>query len=155
MPFPDNYFATAISNSVLEHIPDIQAVLNEISRVLQPGGQLVITMPSHYFTEKLGGAAFFERLGFSGMADNYRRFFNYISRHAHTDGPEVWAERLAQAGFTIERWQYYFSEKALRTLELGHVQGVPAAIMHFLTGHWIVAPWRSSLRQTDAWVRPY
>ncbi|MCA9868235.1 MAG: class I SAM-dependent methyltransferase [Anaerolineales bacterium] len=155
MPFADNYFAAAFSNSVLEHIPDIQPVLNEISRVLRPGGRFLITTPSHYFTEFLGGAALFERLHLDGMAERYRRWFNFISRHAHTDPPQTWADRLATAGFVIERWQYYFSRDALRTLELGHAQGLPSAALHALTGHWIVAPWESSLGPTERWVRPY
>ena len=82
-------------------------------------------------------------------------FFNGISRHEHTDSPEVWAARLAQAGFAIERWQYYFSTEALHALEIGHAQGVPSALMHFLTGTWVVAPWESSLKWTDKWVRPF
>ena len=155
LPFPDNYFASAFSNSVLEHIPDIQPVLNEIGRVLQPGAPFLITTPSHYFTEFLGGGAFFDRLGLKGPANRYRDFFNTISRHAHTDSPETWASRLAEAGFAIERWQYYFSREALRALEIGHVQGLPAAMMHALTGHWIVAPWQSSLGPTERWVRPF
>lgn len=155
LPFPDNHFASAFSNSVLEHIPDIQPVLNDVNRVLQPDGRFLITMPSHYFTEWLGGAALFEKLGSDGLAEWYRQKFNGISRHAHTDPPEVWAARLAQAGFEIERWQYYFSKEALRALEIGHAQGIPAAIMHALTGHWIVAPWESSLKWTDRWLRPY
>ena len=32
-PFPDDYFASAFSNSVLEHIPDVEAVLKETARV--------------------------------------------------------------------------------------------------------------------------
>ena len=155
LPFPDNYFASAFSNSVLEHIPDIQPVLNEIGRVLQPGAPFLITTPSHYFTEFLGGGAFFDRLGLNGLGDRYRDFFNMISRHAHTESPETWANRLAEAGFAIERWQYYFSREALRTLETGHVQGLPAAAMHALTGHWILAPWESSLGPTERWVRPF
>ncbi|MEZ4643748.1 MAG: class I SAM-dependent methyltransferase [Chloroflexota bacterium] len=155
LPFPDHSFASAISNSVLEHIPDVQPVLNEVSRVLQPNGRFVITMPSHNFTQNLGGAALFESLGMPGLADRYRRFFNFISRHAHTDTAEVWAARLAEAGFVVERWQYYFSTQALRTLEWGHVQGLPSAILHALSGHWIVAPWESSLRRTEQWVRPF
>lgn len=155
LPFPDNHFASAFSNSVLEHIPDIQPVLNEVNRVLRPDGRFLITMPSHYFTEWLGGAAFFEKLGSEGLAEWYRQKFNGISRHAHTDPPEVWTARLAQAGFAIERWQYYFSKEALRALEIGHAQGIPSAIMHALTGHWIVAPWESSLKWTDRWLRPY
>lgn len=155
LPFPDHSFASAISNSVLEHIPDVQPVLNEISRVLQPGGLLVITMPSHNFTQNLGGAALLTSLGLPDLADRYRRFFNFISRHAHTDTAEAWAARLAEAGFRVERWQYYFSTRALRALEWGHVQGLPAAILHALTGHWIVAPWESSLQRTNRWLRPF
>ena len=154
MPFPDESFASVISNSVLEHIPDIQPVLNEASRVLKTGGKLVITMPSDNFTKMLGGAAAFERVGLDGMADSYRNFFNGISRHAHTDAPQVWAERLAQAGFAIVRWQQYFSQDALRALEVGHAQGVPSAVLHALTGHWIVAPYQRSLQVTEQWLRP-
>lgn len=155
LPFGDATFASAFSNSVLEHIPDIQPVLDEVGRVLRPGARFVITTPSQYFTEFLGGAAFFERLRLSGLAASYRRLFNRISRHTHTDSPETWSARLAQAGFAIERWQYYFSREALRALEIGHVQGLPSAAMHALTGHWIVAPWESSLRPTERWVRPF
>lgn len=155
MPFPRHHFASAFSNSVLEHIPDIQPVLNEISRVLRPGGRFVMTTPSHLFTEWLGGAQILTSLKMNGLADRYRGFFNTISRHAHTDTPEVWAARLAQAGFRVDLWQYYFSEAALHALEVGHAQGVPSAIMHALTGRWIVAPWRSSLQLTERWVRPF
>lgn len=155
LPFPDNTFATVISNSVLEHIPDVQAVLNEAGRVLKRDGRLVITMPSEYFTQYLGGAQALERMGLPGIARQYRRFFNFISRHARTDGPAVWAERLGQAGFAVVRWQYYFSPGALRALEWGHVQGLPSAVLHFLTGHWVVAPWENNLKRTEQWVRPY
>jgi SAM-dependent methyltransferase len=155
LPFADDYFASAFSNSVLEHIPDIQPVLNEVSRVLRTGGRFLITMPSQYFNEYLGGAAFFERLRLPGLAGRYRSFFDFITRHAHTDSPETWAGRLALAGFAVERWQYYFSRDALRALEVGHVQGLPSAVLHALTGHWIVAPWESSLAPTERWVRPF
>lgn len=152
LPFADDTFASVISNSVLEHIDDVQPVLCEASRVLRPGGKLVITMPSHLFTEYLGGAALLRPLG---LAAAYRRFFNRISRHAHTDPPQLWAQRLARAGFAVDRWQYYFSKDALRALEIGHVQGFPSAIIHLLTGSWILAPWRANLRRTEQWVRPY
>ena len=36
-PFPDGYFASAFSNSVLEHIPHIDAVLADTARVLKTG----------------------------------------------------------------------------------------------------------------------
>ncbi len=155
MPFPDGHFGSVISNSVLEHIPDVQPALNDASRVLKIGGKLMVTMPSHHFTQNLAGARFFEQLELPAAADAYRRLFNRISRHAHTDSAQRWAERLGQAGLAVERWQYYFSPEALRALEWGHVQGLPAWIAHFLTGHWILAPWRSSLAGTERWTRPF
>lgn len=155
LPFPDNTFGGAFSNSVLEHIPDIQPVLNEVSRVLRPGARFLITTPSHLFTQHLAGAELFERLRLDGLADRYRMLFNRISRHAHTDTPEVWAARLAEAGMRIERWQYYFSRGALHALEIGHAQGLPSAVLHAATGHWIVAPWESNLRPTERWLRPF
>ena len=155
MPFPDGHFASAISNSVLEHIPDIQPVLNETGRVLQMGGRFLITMPNHRFTERLWGAQFFERLKLPGMADRYRKGFNFISRHQHTESAEWWCERLAEAGLAVERWQYYFSEKALHALEIGHAQGLPSAALHALTGQWILAPTETNLALTERWLRPF
>ncbi|MEM7799696.1 MAG: methyltransferase domain-containing protein [Chloroflexota bacterium] len=155
MPFPDEYFSTAFSNSVLEHIPDIVPVLKETSRVLKPGGRFIMTMPNHRFTEMLSGAQLFERIGLDPLADRYRTLFNYISRHAHTEPIEWWADKLAQGGLAVERWQYYFSPDALRALEIGHAQGIPSAMIHMLTGKWIIAPTEQSLGPVDRWVRPH
>ncbi len=155
MPFPSNHFGAVISNSVLEHIPDVTSVLVEAGRVLQPDGIFLMTMPNHRFTKMMWGALFFERLGLDKMADRYRDLFNFVSRHQHTEPIEWWADRLAQGGMVVERWQYYFSPAALHTLEFGHVQGLPAAVTHLFTGKWIIAPTRESLALTERWVRPY
>ncbi|MGB3714127.1 MAG: glycosyltransferase family 39 protein [Candidatus Promineifilaceae bacterium] len=155
LPFADGHFASAISNSVLEHISDLQPVLYEIHRVLQDDGRFVVTMPSHYFTANLGGALALEKVRLKPLADGYRSAFNRMARHAHVDPPEKWAARFADAGFSVARWQYYFSTKALHALEIGHLQGLPSAIIHAITGHWILAPWESNLRITERWVRPF
>lgn len=154
MPFPEGHFASVISNSVLEHIPDVQSVLNESFRVIKPGGRLVITFPSDNFTTRLGGALWLERRGLTGLADRYRHAFNYIARHAHTDSDETWARRLSEAGFIIERRQAYFSDEALHALEAGHFLGIPSLITHLLTRRWIIGPWRGSLFFTERWLRP-
>ncbi len=155
LPFANGHFGSAISNSVLEHISDLQPVLYEIHRVLRDDGRFVVTMPSHYFTTNLGGAMALEKVRLKPLADAYRRAFNGIARHAHVDPPEKWAARFADAGFSVTRWQYYFSTKALHALEIGHLQGLPSAIIHAIAGHWILAPWESNLRITERWVRPF
>ena len=155
LPFPDQSFGSAIGNATLAHIPDIQPALIELSRVLQPGAPLALTVPSHNFKKFLGGTNFFNRLGLETISDSYCEFFNDISRHTHTDPPEVWSERLAQAGFSIDRWQYYFSKDATRVYEKGHFIGIPSAVLHALTGHWILGPWESNLKWTEKWARPH
>jgi ubiquinone/menaquinone biosynthesis C-methylase UbiE len=42
LPFPDNSFDAAISTQVLEYVPDVDAALAEVHRVLRPAGRVVI-----------------------------------------------------------------------------------------------------------------
>ena len=53
MPFPQAYFGSAVSNSVLEHIPPLEEVLLETARVLQPGAPFVFCVPNHQFLSSL------------------------------------------------------------------------------------------------------
>lgn len=46
LPFPDAAFDFVYSSNVLEHIPDLTAVLAEMRRVLKPGGMAVHSVPS-------------------------------------------------------------------------------------------------------------
>jgi SAM-dependent methyltransferase/putative flippase GtrA len=45
MPFADGQFTAAICIEVLEHAEDPEGLLNEIARVLKPGGVLLLTTP--------------------------------------------------------------------------------------------------------------
>jgi SAM-dependent methyltransferase len=46
LPFPDDTFDRVIASEVLEHVTDDQRSLDEIFRVLKPGGTLAATVPS-------------------------------------------------------------------------------------------------------------
>ena len=46
LPFPDDTFDRIIASEVLEHVPDDQVALDELFRVLKPGGTLAVTVPS-------------------------------------------------------------------------------------------------------------
>lgn len=136
MPFATNSFNTVVSNSVLEHIPDLDPVIVETFRVLKPGGYFLFCSPSDHFTDWLIGAKIF--------GDSYRRFFNQIARHHHTDSPQRWRERLGRAGFSVERIWYYFSPRATQTLEMGHYFGLPNLISKKLFGSWVLYPSKSN-----------
>lgn len=46
LPFPDNTFDLVLSNEVLEHVQDDRKAVEEIVRILQPGGRLVLFAPN-------------------------------------------------------------------------------------------------------------
>ena len=140
LPFLDSSFPTAISNSVLEHIPQVQPVLNEVARKLKPGGKFLITVPNHHFITDLWGVEIFNRIGLKGIAKYYSQFFNRIARHYNLDTPEVWEARLKSAGFTTVEHFNYFPRWALHKLERGHLWGLPNLLWKKLFGKWILFP---------------
>ena len=155
MPFPDGYFASALSNSVLEHIPHLDDVLAETGRVLRTGAPLVFCCPNPGYREKLSIPAILRKVGLDGLAKRYTDWFMRISRTVHADSPTVWEERLSRSGFTLERWWHYFSPDSLRVLEWGHYFGVPSLAAKLIFGQWILAPTRWNLWLTEKLVRPY
>ena len=52
-PFPDEHFSSAISNSVLEHIPHIDAVLADTARVLKAGAPFYFCVPNPRYLSEL------------------------------------------------------------------------------------------------------
>lgn len=136
MPFKDNYFGCCISNSVLEHIIDLNNVLNETGRVLRPGALFVFCVPNHRFLASLSISNFFDRFGLKFLGNLYRTFFNKISRHHTCESQEQWAARLESAGFKIEKAWDYFSPRSFHRLEWGHYLGLPSLVIHFFTRKW-------------------
>ena len=47
LPFPNSSFGTVISAETIEHVPHPQRALDELARVLQPGGRLFLTTPNY------------------------------------------------------------------------------------------------------------
>lgn len=45
LPFPDNSFDSILTSEVFEHVFNLPEILAELSRVLKPGGKILITCP--------------------------------------------------------------------------------------------------------------
>ncbi len=155
IPFPDGYFASAVSNSVLEHIPQIEAVLAETARVLKPGAPFLFCVPNPRYLSELSVPAKLSKVGLSGLGEAYTSWFRGMSRVYHAEPPEVWQAWLEQAGFQLDEWWHYFSPQAMRVLEWGHYFGAPTLLPHILTKKWILAPTRWNLALTARIIRPY
>lgn len=146
-PFPDGHFASGFSNSVLEHIPHIDAVLAETARVLRPGAPFYFCVPNTRYLSELS----ISRL----LGRRYTEWFRRISRVSHADEPDVWRARLASAGFELVRWWHYFSPSSMRVLEWGHYFGLPSVFARVLTGKWIIAPAKWNLGLTELYVKGF
>jgi len=56
IPLPDGSADVVTSFTVLEHVPDEQASLAEMRRVLRPGGKLILTVPNRWWIFETHGA---------------------------------------------------------------------------------------------------
>lgn len=153
LPFADASFATVISNCVIEHIIDNDAVLSEIARVLRPGGTFATTLPSQHFADMLLGSTLLRGLHLRRLSAAYGRFFNRISYHHHIHDPDEWRRRLDAVGLEVVHWSYYFSARAHRAFDASHYLGVPNLISRKLTGRWVVHPLQ--MKPFEWWMRRY
>jgi ubiquinone/menaquinone biosynthesis C-methylase UbiE len=140
MPFPNRSFKTVISNCVLEHIPDIDAALGEIHRVLKPKGRLLITVPSECFNEDSFFKGLLRKIGLPVLGEKYLENLNSIFKHHHVDSSAVWKKRLKKAGFKMEKADYSIPVQAYHTYERWLIPAFPAKIFKILFGRWVIGP---------------
>ncbi len=107
MPYPDDRFATVVSNSVLEHIPELEPVLRESARVLQPGGHLVATVPSDAFRTLLAGYRDRMAGGDAAGAEAYAAGIDRALEHYRYPSPDEWRAMLAPVGLELRDARYY------------------------------------------------
>ncbi len=155
MPFPDGYFASVVANCVVEHIPDIEGVLSETARVLQPGGRFVFGVPSENFADMLLGVSLLKRLGLGEVGQAYGDWFNAHSQHFHTDPPALWFDRLHRHGFQVEHHEYYISELPHQIFDLLHYASIPRLLSRKLTGRWTAFDNPVSQALYEALLRPF
>ncbi len=155
IPIVSSYFASAMSNSVLEHIPQVDLVLREAARVLRRGAPFIFCVPNPNYLGFLSLARGLDQIGLRRAAQSYREWFRRMTRVAHLDSAEGWRARVEAAGFVLERTWEYFSKAALQTLEWGHLGGVPSLVARWLSGRWILIPGRANLALTEALIVRY
>ncbi len=114
LPYADGSFATAFSNSVLEHIPDVGPVVREVGRVLQDGGRFIFTVPSDAFRVLLDGYIRLVQDGDARGAEAYASSVDDWLEHYHYHSPEEWGRILASAGLKIVKTRYYIPERVER-----------------------------------------
>lgn len=107
MPYADESFACVFSNSVLEHIPEVDPVLREASRVLKPGGRFIATVPSDAFRRLLAGYRERVEVGDLDGAEAYALGVDQRLEHHRYPTPSDWETLLGAVGMRLLRARYY------------------------------------------------
>ena len=109
LPYATGSFGSVYSNSVVEHIPDPQHVLPELSRVLRKDGLLALTVPSDKFRGLLDGV---KRASTPAEAEAYANRIDALFAHHHYHSPDEWRALFATVGLNLVKAIYYVSPDA-------------------------------------------
>lgn len=128
IPEDTESFDYIISNSVLEHIKDIEAVIAEVARLLKVGGNLVFTVPSPGFHQCLHGP-----LNSGASRKTYLQEMDRRLAHFYYWSPEDWKQVLARHGLVIEHQVEYFNLYEVRRWE--SISRFTAGILYAMGGN--------------------
>jgi len=98
LPFADQSFDTIICNHVLEHIPDDHKAMQELFRVLKPGGMAILQVP--YEQER---STTFEDDSITDPKERARIFGQYD--HVRVYGMDYF-DKLSEVGFDVSAVDY-------------------------------------------------
>ena len=154
LPFRDGFFQSVLANCALEHMPDLDAVLDEVARVLKPGGTFVFTVPNEKHNRNLVVARGLDRIGLRTAAAAYREWFRWMQAHFHMYGVDEWRRRVEARGLVVTVCRDYLSPRATALLELGHYAGWHNLLSRWLFGRWVLFPWRPLFFLTERLLAP-
>jgi SAM-dependent methyltransferase len=98
LPFADNAFDVILCNHVLEHIPNDTKAMQELYRILKPGGWGIFQIPQDLKREKT-----FEDNSITDKKERARIFGQYD--HVRIYGRDYF-DKLRSVGFTVEEVDY-------------------------------------------------
>lgn len=112
MPYADAQFGTVFSGCAMEHVPPMPEMLREVARVLKPGGCLITTVPSGYFSEYLWLPGVLRRWGLAGAASGYGKLIARLLTIFHMYHPATWQRLLADAGLELLEARHFLGREA-------------------------------------------
>ncbi len=146
MPFKEGVFGSVFSNCVIEHIPDIESLFKEISRVLKDGGIVLFSVPSHRFGDFLFFSTIFNNLSLKSLACWYSAKRNGLLNHFHCYDHLRWSGILKENALLLVDYDYYMTKKT-------------TFVWDFLAILWrvlsIICPSYSFLKKISRYVRRF
>jgi SAM-dependent methyltransferase len=97
VPLPSASYDVVIANHVLEHIPDDRQAMQELFRLLRPGGTALLTVPVNASRRET-----YENPAITAPADRHAHFS--AEDHVRYYGLDF-ADRLTATGFTVDTFR--------------------------------------------------
>lgn len=132
IPFPDNYFSTIVSNCVLEHVTELEAVLEEAYRVLKPGGVFLTTVMAKPWEDYLFGTKL--------LGVWYQNWMRKKQVHLNLYNHKNWDDVFKKSGFRIVDKIGYLDKKASRLVDICHYLSIGSLVTYKLFGKWVIFP---------------
>ncbi len=101
LALPDQAFATVLSVSALEHMPEPSAVVAEVSRLLRPGGRFVGTAVLADLRQHLAYPRMLRRVGLGAAARWYERTHERVFQHRTLLAQPHWEALFATHGLRL------------------------------------------------------
>jgi len=140
MPLPSCSYDTVFSNSVLEHIPDLDGALAEIGRVMKPGGRFIFTVPSELLSEQMFFSELLKKIGLKSLGAYYADLKNRAWKHYHLYPPKVWIDKLDKQELKTITHKYIHPESITRLCDLLTFSGVISIFWRKLFGRLLLFP---------------
>jgi ubiquinone/menaquinone biosynthesis C-methylase UbiE len=115
--FKDETFSTIFSNSVFEHLTDLNKALKEIHRILKKDGTLIFTTYTGAFGDTLFYSKILAKLGLPKIADFYSKTINQVFNHKNLISLEEWEGILSKNGFKVIEFKQYLPEKIMNMFD--------------------------------------
>ena len=140
IPKQSKSFNTIFSNSTIEHIPDIDKVLQEANRLLSDNGKLYITVPTNFFDKYTVGFQILSFFGLKALAEKYRVFFNKFWNHDHYYDIEGWEKLFQKNGFVILNHRNYNSKFICMLNGFLNPFSIYSFLVKKITNRWFLFP---------------
>lgn len=142
---PPKFFQSAIANCSLEHVPDIDAALANVSAALVPGAPFIIIVPTPDWTRLLAIPQLLERAGFPSLAAAYGKSLDQVFHHHHLYDAQGWTERIERAGMVVRDVSVIASQRSSWMFDLLLYPSLLGLGTKKLTGRWVMLPLLRSL----------
>lgn len=110
LPLEEGQYDFAICICVIEHVKELENMINEVSRVLQAGGTFYFSTPAPWYRESTALYRFLSLVKSKALAQKMMRWEDMRALHYHYLKPEQWKKLLIDAGFQHIEVKYIFSK---------------------------------------------